>query len=103
MSVNIKLSLFSIEKLTLCSFLAHARVITMMCCPSYSSSVGRARFVTTGAIYLKFCTYVPLCDLTSQTKFRSDSWLGHQGVKTKTKSTMINSSTNGWIISKFLS
>jgi hypothetical protein len=38
----------------------------------------RARFVTARAIDLKLCTfYVPLCHLTSQTKFRSDLILDH--------------------------
>jgi hypothetical protein len=35
-----------------------------------------ARFVTTGAIDLKLCTYVPLGKSNSQTKFRSSLILG---------------------------
>jgi hypothetical protein len=35
------------------------------------SSVSTARFVTTGAIDLKLCTYVPQAKSNSQTKFRS--------------------------------
>jgi hypothetical protein len=41
-----------------------------------SGSVGRARFVTAGAIDLNLCTYVPIGHLTSQTNFRSDLILG---------------------------
>jgi hypothetical protein len=38
----------------------------------YSVTVGSARFVTAGAIDIKCCTYVPLGQMTSQTKFLSD-------------------------------
>jgi hypothetical protein len=46
----------------------------MTCCPS--SSVSRAHFVTAGSIDLKLCTYVPLGDMTLETKFWSDLILG---------------------------
>jgi hypothetical protein len=43
-------------------------------------------------------------DCTDQISVRSDSWLGHQGAKIENaKSAIINSWTNGWIISKFSS
>jgi hypothetical protein len=42
--------------------------------------------------------------ITYQILVRPDSWLGHQGAKPQnTKSDIIYSFTNGWIISKFLS
>jgi hypothetical protein len=53
-------------------------------------AVSRAGFVTAGAIDLKLCTYVPLGEMTVQTKFRSDLILGlaTRGQKPKTKSAM---------------
>jgi hypothetical protein len=42
----------------------------------HPSSVSRARFVSSGSIDLKFCTYVPLGEMSVQTKFRSDLILG---------------------------
>jgi hypothetical protein len=48
---------------------------TITCCPS-SSSVDTACFVTTRAIDLKLCTYVPLAIGQDQVSVRSDSWLG---------------------------
>jgi hypothetical protein len=67
-----------------------------------SMSVSRARFVTTGAIDPKHCTYVPLGKSNSQTKFRSSLILGlaTRGANPKTQNVLC---TNGWIISKFLS
>jgi hypothetical protein len=87
-----------------CTFLAHVWALTMTCCPS-SSSVSRACFVTAGAIYLKLCTYVPLGEMTLETKFWSDLILGlaTRGPKNRKHKKCCNSSTNGWIISKFLS
>jgi hypothetical protein len=43
---------------------------------NHASSVSRARFVTTGAIDPKLCTYVPLGKRNSQAKFQSrqPSW-----------------------------
>jgi hypothetical protein len=49
-------------------------------------SVGRARFVTAGAIDLKLWTYVPIVpigEMTVQISVWSNSWLGHQGAKTE--------------------
>jgi hypothetical protein len=62
------------------------------------SSVSMARFVTAGAIDLKLCTYVPLGKRNSQDKFQPSQilCLASRGPK-------LNSWTNGWIISKFLS
>jgi hypothetical protein len=70
------------------------------------SSVSMARFVTTGAIDPKLCTYLPLGNSNSQTKFRSnrsDSWFGHQGGQNQKHKKCYDSWTNDWIISKFLS
>jgi hypothetical protein len=50
-------------------------------CDHAAASVGRARFVTAGAIDQKLCTYVPLDKSNLQTKSRSvqsDFWPGHQ-------------------------
>jgi hypothetical protein len=54
---------------------------------SWSGSVSKVRSVTTGAIDLKLCTYVPLGHLTTQTKFRSSLILGlaTRGSKPKPK------------------
>jgi hypothetical protein len=49
-----------------------------------------ARFVAAGATDLKLCSYVPLCHLTSHTKFRSDLILGlaTKGPKLKTQKVL---------------
>jgi hypothetical protein len=66
--------------------------LTMTCCPSSSlSSVSRARFVTAGAIDLKLWTYVPLGEMSVQTKFRSDLILGFatRGPKPKRQKVLL--------------
>jgi hypothetical protein len=51
---------------------------------NHAPSVGRARFVTAGAIDQKLCTYVPLGKSKSDPiSVQSDSWFGHQGDKTE--------------------
>jgi hypothetical protein len=52
---------------------------------------GTVRFVTALAIDVKPCTYVPLCQVTSQNNFQSDSILGlaARGPKLKTHKSAI--------------
>jgi hypothetical protein len=71
----------------LIQFLARMWALTITCCPS---SVSRAHFVTAGAIDLKLCTYVPLGEITVQTKFWSDLILGlaTRGPKPKTQKVL---------------
>jgi hypothetical protein len=56
-------------------FIYQTQFFMLMWRPS-SSSISRARFLTTGAIHQKLCTYVPLGKSNSQTKFRSNLSLG---------------------------
>jgi hypothetical protein len=50
---------------------------------SICASASVIRFVATGAIDPKLCTYVPLGKSNSQTKFRPSLILGHQWAKTE--------------------
>jgi hypothetical protein len=78
--------------LKLVYLLAHRRwAFTITCCPSSSSSVNTARFVTARAIDLKLCTYVPRGHMIYQTKFRSDLILGlaTRGPKLKTQKVLL--------------
>jgi hypothetical protein len=52
------------------------------------SSFSRARFVTAGSIELKRCIYIPLGEMSLQTKFRSDLILG-LSLQTKFRSDLI--------------
>jgi hypothetical protein len=61
--------------------------LTMTCCPL--SSVSRARFVTAGAIDLILCTYVPLGEMSIQTKFWSDLILALATRETKNAKSAI--------------
>jgi hypothetical protein len=58
----------------------------MTCCPLSMT----ARFVTAGAIDLKLCAYVPVGEISVQTKFRSDLILGlaTRGPKPKTQQVL---------------
>jgi hypothetical protein len=70
-------------------FLAHLQgAYAIMWRPS--SSVSTAHFVTAGAIDPKICTYLPLGKSNHRPKLvQSDSWLGHQGAKTKNTKSAI--------------